>query len=309
MRGHTSTLIGRTPAQVVALTATAVAMAAALTGCGSAAASPGSAPSPGTGHKAPPLEVAVSVYPLAQLVSYIGGPDVRVVDLAPPGVQPEGLRLSTGQEAEMRSAGLVVAVGDGYQPQVEAARKSDHHYLAVLPAVSGQAQPYEFWLDPYLMAKAAAALATALTAADPAGRQQFQNGSNDFQSVAASIESDFESTFTQCEDSYFVTADDAFGRMAASFDLVDVPVSTVGATKAISTLSVRNLPAVFSEVGVPSGPVEEVAHRAGVKVESLDPLELAPAPGTAAETYFASMEQDLTDMEGPLACDTSNNFS
>jgi ABC-type Zn uptake system ZnuABC Zn-binding protein ZnuA len=249
------------------------------------------------------------VYPLAQLVSYIGGGDVDVVNLAPPGAQPEGLKLGPSQRAEMRSAGLVIAVGDGYQPEVEAAARSDHRYLAVLPAVSAQAQPYEFWLDPYLMAKAAATIAGALTAADPGGRQQFHNGSLDFQAVAASIESDFESTFTQCQDSYFVTADDAFGRMATSFDLVDVPVSTAGVSKAVNTLSVRGLTGAFSEQGVPSGPLQEVARRAGVKIKSLNPLELTPAAGASTMSYFALMEQDLTTLEGPLDCDTSDEFS
>jgi ABC-type Zn uptake system ZnuABC Zn-binding protein ZnuA len=284
-----------------------LATAGALSGCGAAAASTGSAPGPRL--HGPALQVAVSAYPLAQLVSYIGAGYVHVVDLAPPGAQPQGLTLGAAQRAEMRSAGLVIAVGDGYQPQVEGAAKSVRRYLAVLPAVSQQPKPYEFWLDPYLMAKAAPVIAGALTAADPDGRQQFQNGSLDFQSVADSIESDFESTFTQCQDTYFVTADDAFGRMAAAFDLVDVPVSTAGVGAAVSTLSVRNLPAVFSEVGVPSGSLQQVARRAHVSVKSLDPMELAPALGANGPSYFAAMEQDLTAMEGPLACDTTDNYS
>jgi ABC-type Zn uptake system ZnuABC Zn-binding protein ZnuA len=246
---------------------------------------------------------------LAQLVSYIGAGDVHVVDLAPPGVQPQDLAVGPVERAEMRSAGLVIAVGDGYQPQVEAAAKSMRRYLAVLPAVSNQVQPYEFWLDPYLMAKAASVIAGALTAADPGGRQQFQDGSLDFQSVAASIESDFESTFTQCQDSYFVTADDAFGRMAAAFDLVDVPISTAGVNSAVKTLSVRNLTAVFSEVGVPSGSLRHVAGRAHASIKSLNPMELAPALDTNGPSYFAAMEKDLTAMEGPLACDTTDNYS
>ena len=283
-----------------------VATAAALAGCGSAA-STGSPP----GHplQGRPLQVAVSVYPLAQLVSYIGAGDVHVVDLAPPGTQPRGLALGPAQRAVMRSAGLVIAVGDGYQPQVEAAAKSAHRYLAVLPAVSRQAQPYEFWLDPYLMAKAAPVIAGALTVADPEGRQQFQSGSLDFQSVAASIESDFESTFTQCQDSYFVTADDAFGRMAAAFDLFDVPVTSAGVNYAVNTLSVRNLASVFSEVGVPLGSLRQVALLAHVSVKSLDPMELAPALGASGPSYFAVMEKDLTAMEGPLDCDTTDNYS
>lgn len=293
----------------MALTAGLVTAAAGLAGCGSSAsAAPGRA---ATSHptKGPPLRLAVSAYPLAQLVAYIGGTYVHVVNLVPAAVQPQGLALTASGRAQLRSAALVIDVGDGYQPDVEAAAKAARHYLSVLPAVSRQAQPYEFWLDPYLMAKAAIVIAAAMTAADPAGRRQFENGSRDFQSVADSIESDFESTFTQCASSYFVTADDAFGRMATSFGLVDVAVSTAGVAGAISALSAHKLPAVFSEQGASSSLVQEVAERAGVKVKTLDTMELTPAPGAAAQSYFAAMEQDLTVMEGPLACDPSDDFS
>ncbi|HUB72239.1 MAG TPA: metal ABC transporter substrate-binding protein [Acidimicrobiales bacterium] len=262
--------------------------------------------------QAHPLVVAASAYPLAQLIGYIGGTDVRVVDLAPPGAQPEGLALNEAQRAEIASAGLVVDVGDGYQPEVEAAAKSARHQIALLPAVSRNGRPYQFWLDPYLMSKAAIAVAAAMSQADPAAAHEFGDGSRDMQSVASSLASDFESTFTQCQDSYFVTADDAFGAMATSFGLVDVPVGTQGVSGAAAVISQRGLTAVFSEVGASpatSGLLEQVAHKAGVKIVKLNPMELAPAPGVNPQSYFAQMEDDLTAMEGPLECDTADNFS
>ena len=100
--------------------------------------------------------------------------------------------------------------------------------------------------------------------------------------------------------------------MATSFGLVDVPVSTAGVGAAVTVVSQRNLSAVFNEVGASaasSQDLAQVAQKAGVKVQSLDPIELAPAPGTGAQSYFALMEQDLTDMEGPLDCDTTGSFS
>lgn len=259
----------------------------------------------GTGR----LRVVVSAYALAQLVSYVGGNAVEVTDLAPPGVPPQDVSLSAAQRALLHSAGAVIDVGDGYQPAVEGAARSAPRHLAVLPAISGQARPYEFWLDPGLMAKAAAVVARTLTAADPGRKAQFANGSRDFQSVAASIGADFESTFTQCSRLDFVTADDAFGRMAASFDLTDVAVDKTGVNKAVALVTQRSLPAVFSEVGVGSGPLQQVARAARVAVKSLDPMEVAPAPGTAALSYFAVMEEDLTSLEGPLACDVTGNYS
>ena len=43
--------------------------------------------------------------------------------------------------------------------------------------------------------------------------------------------------------------------------------------------------------------------------ESLDPMEVVPAPNsTAPRTYFAIMEEDLTALEVPLVCDTTDTY-
>jgi zinc transport system substrate-binding protein len=261
----------------------------------------------GAAARHPKPEVVTSVYALTQLVSYVGGNAVRVVDIAPPGAQPQGLALTAAGRRAIEGAALVVDVGDGYQPQVESAAKSARRHLALLPAVSKQAKPYEFWLDPYLMAKAAVLIANSLTAADPAGRTEFMNGSRNFQSVASSIESDLDSTFTSCQRNEFVTADAAFERFASSFDLVDVAVDAMGVKKTTALVRQDSLPAVFSEVGVQSPQLQEVARNTGATVQSLDPMEVAPFPGGPAPlSYFAATEYNMTALEGPLACDTSS---
>jgi ABC-type Zn uptake system ZnuABC Zn-binding protein ZnuA len=251
----------------------------------------------------------VSAYPLALLVGYVGGKAVKVVDLAPSGVSPQDLALRPDEVDLVRSAPLVVDVGDGYQPQVEAIARTARRQLSLLPALSSAARPYQFWLDPALMGKAAALVAGALSAIDTGAKTQFEDGSLDFQSVVGSIESDLESTFSDCSRQVFVTSDDAFGRFAASYDLTDVAVNALGVDKAAAVVTKSSLPDVFSEVGVPAGPVQKVARLSGAGVKSLDPMELAPSKnGPAPLSYFAVMEEDLTALEVPLACDTSDNY-
>ena len=256
-----------------------------------------------------PIEVVVSVFPLAQLTSYVGGTAVHVVDLAPPGTQPQGISLSAAERDEIEHAAVVIDVGDGYQPEVESAATPPGGTCRYCPAVSKQANPYDFWLDPYLMADAATVIGEALTGAKPAERSVFEDGSRNFAAVTNSIESDFESTFTDCTINQFVTSDNAFERLASSFDLTDVAVDTLGVKKTAALVRASSLPAVFSEVGVPSSQVEEVATSAGVPVKGLNPMELAPSPaGPAPPTYFAVMEDDLTALEGPLDCDTTGGI-
>jgi ABC-type Zn uptake system ZnuABC Zn-binding protein ZnuA len=62
-------------------------------------------------------------------------------------------------------------------------------------------------------------------------------------------------------------------------------------------------------VDVPPETVDKVAQVAGVGVKSVDPMEVAPsAHGPAPLGYFAVMEKDLTALEVPLACDTTDGY-
>jgi len=280
--------------------ALAAALATALAGCGATVEAKAVPPSTAIG-------VVASAYPLAQLTSYIGGRDVQVDDLAPPGTAPENLKLTQLQLREIARAPLLVDVGDGYQPQVEAA--PTRHRLSLLPAVSGNREPYEFWLDPALMGRAASVLAQALAKADPAGRAQFSNGARDFRSVVSSLESDYQSSFSTCNATDFVTPDSAFGRMARSYDLVDIAVDRTGVQKAAALVKKDSIPVVFAETGVPAGAVQRVATEAGVPLKTLDPLEVAPkAKALASESYFTAMENNLSTIEEALSCDMSSNY-
>jgi zinc transport system substrate-binding protein len=291
---------GAVPATLLALGA------AALAGCAGRGGGPSATPD-ANGRR--PVPVVASAWPLAQLTAYIGGPDVAVTDLAARGLAPQGLAVGTTAEAEIARARLVVDVGDGYQREVEAAAARRPH-LAVLPAVSRQARPYQFWLDPTLMAKAATAISAALERADPAARSRFANGARDFESVASSVGSDYVNSLSTCTRSTFMTTDDGFGRLAARFRLHEASVMALGTGAAERLVRRDQLPAVYTEDGVSAGPLQVVAGLTGRPVKTLDPMEMAPLSGTAKEnSYFAVMENNLHALEGGLGCDSSELFS
>lgn len=282
--------------------AIAVALALALSGCGSGAAADAKPPRS--------LVVVASNWPLAQLAAYVGNGDTHVIDLAAPGLPPRPMALSSRDKTEMGTAGLVVDVGDGYQPAVEARARHAHHYLEVLPATSRTAMPYQFWLDPTLMSKAAAALASAMSKAAPWGRPTFQAGARDFESVATSVSSDYVNSLSTCTGHTFVTMDDAFSRLATRFGLQDIAATGMGQRGTASVVAKDHLGVVYSEDGVGSGLLQVVAAQSAVKVKALNPMEEVPLSGTPRQnSYFAVMEDNLQALEGGLTCDSSELFS
>ena len=193
-----------------------------------------------------PLEVVVSAYPLAVLVGYLGGKAVKVVDLSGAGATPQDLVLAPAQRRLISSAALVIDVGGGYQPRVEAAPGSARRHLSLLPAVSSVGTALRVLARPGLDGQGRHPRRRRPDAVDPGAKRQFDDASQDFQSVIGSIESDLESTFPGCSRQVFVTADGAFGRFAASFGLTDVAVAPRDARRAAALVDRRTRCLPFS---------------------------------------------------------------
>src|SRR4051812_35968025 len=81
--------------------------------------------------------VVASFYPLGEAAQQVGGSDVHVSNLTPPGVEPHDLEPTSRQVDRILSADLVIDMGRGFQPSVEqvAGRRAARTTLRVLTTV------------------------------------------------------------------------------------------------------------------------------------------------------------------------------
>ena len=136
-----------------------------------------------TGSGAGKLEVVGSFYPLAWAAEQVGGPQVHVLDLTPPGVEAHDTNLSARQVGQIDNANVVLILGYlGFQPQVEqAARQASGRVVQVAggihlrPSVErGLSADPHVWLDPVLMEQITLTISRALVAADPSGKGGYE---------------------------------------------------------------------------------------------------------------------------------------
>jgi zinc transport system substrate-binding protein len=279
----------------------AVSLALLVSGCG------GVGGASATPSGAPTLTVVTGVYPLAQAVSEIGQGRVNVIDLAPAGANPAALTLTPAQINQAHAAGVVVEVGDGYQPALAAATAGQANVVSLLPALGGS-DP-DVWLDPTLMQKAAKLIGAAMIKADPAGKSNIANGEADFNDELESISIDYEQTLSDCPDNTIVTPDNAFTRTAGQFGFTDLVVGASNtpsaAEVAAAAKAIRNTDAVtvFSEPWTANAVALDAAAADHVKVRSIDTLA-GPPPGgwPSGTTYFDLIEQDLGSIKDALQC-------
>lgn len=72
-------------------------------------------PTPKDSSKVQPITVAVTILPQKQFVERIGGENVRVIVLVPPGASPHTHEPTPGQMAEVSTAALYFKVGSGIE--------------------------------------------------------------------------------------------------------------------------------------------------------------------------------------------------
>src|SRR5205807_6650656 len=117
--------------------------------------------------------VVAAFYPLAFAAEQIGGKRVRVENLTPPGAEPHDLEVSPANVQDIRSAGLVLLLGHGFQPQLEHAAGSGKRVLHLLDVPGLGRFPDNdphVWLDPHRFSLIVERIGSALRARSAAAR-------------------------------------------------------------------------------------------------------------------------------------------
>jgi zinc transport system substrate-binding protein len=246
------------------------------------------------------------LYPLAQAIQQIGQNKVAVTDVVPPGQDPLTYRLDTAQVAEVRSAAVVIEVGGGFQPSLEAAAAKARRAVALDTALATTDR--YVWLDPDLMRSAVAAISAALQQANPAAAAVYRNEAEAFSAAVASTGIDYQSTLSVCPRQTIVTADGAFLGLAHRYGLRDVVVGTYPRGPRVVAATVARVQAagattVFSEPYADDRVAHAVADAANLKVKTLDTLTGPPAGGWPRQAnYISLMEANLGALSSALGC-------
>jgi zinc transport system substrate-binding protein len=285
----------------------AALIAAAEVGC-AAGATP-AAPEPGAG-----VRVVATVFPLAEVARLVGGARVTVTLVIPPGRQPRLAPVTPAEVAAVRAAGVVVDVGDGFQPELEGAAATAPVTVAALTTTGGD-DPY-VWLDPVLMQQVVARVAAGLQRADPAGAATYRQGARDLTASLIALDISFRSSLADCARHDIATSYPEFGRLASRYGLTvhaiaGLPPGGIVPPGQIARLArlIRSegLTTVFDDPLSPLPEARALAAAAHVRVGTLDAIAaLSAAEDKTNPTYLSLMGDDLARLRSALACDISD---
>jgi len=192
-----------------------------------------------------PLRVAVTVQPIAFLVAEIGGSDVEVTVLVPPGASPHAFEPLPGDVRRLARAQLFLRVGAGFDDwsrRLVNAAPSDIRdvSLAMLAGAGapgahvghgpsgghhhGTFDPH-VWLDPILVRDLLApGIAAHLAGLDPARRAGFAARLRSFQTRLSQLDREIASRLSPVRGRPYVAFHNAWRRYADRYGLAEIGV-------------------------------------------------------------------------------------
>jgi zinc transport system substrate-binding protein len=265
-----------------------------LAGCGEANEEAGSG---GT-------KVVAAFYPLAFAADEIGGDDVSVTNLTPPGVEPHDLELSVGDVRRVHDADVVLYLGRGFQPSLEDALEgSNARAVDLLDEVGVSGDDPHVWLDPVLYGKLVRAVGVAL------GKEA---EAEDLAGQVDALADEYREGLATCERRDIVTSHAAYGYLSRSYALNQVPIAGLSPEAEASPQDLKRIAefvrdsgttTVFVEPLAPPDEAETIARETGAETASLDPLEgLTEDEVARGENYFSVMRANLEALRTALGC-------
>jgi zinc transport system substrate-binding protein len=281
------------------LGAVAVGLMLIATGCGRSAGSDSGRPA-----------VVAAFYPLQYVTAAVGGAEVSVTGLTPPGAEPHDLELSTEQVRRVADADLVVYLR-GFQPQVDEtveAQAADAAFdVAGVEPLLGR--DLHVWLDPIRLAAIADAVADRLSKVDPDGAADYRTRAADLRAGLERLDRDYADGLATCERREIVTSHAAFGYLAERYGLRQIAISGLSPeaepspqrlADAARQAREHRVTTIFFETLVSPKVAETLAREVGARAEVLDPIEgLAP---DATGDYATVMRDNLDRLRTALGC-------
>jgi zinc transport system substrate-binding protein len=273
---------------------------------------------PSAGSESGRTTVVAALYPLAEVARRVGGAAVEVTDITPPGAEPHDLELTAEQVAEIQTADVVLYLGGGFQPAVEAAVTEAQgrvvDLLKSLPAVSEGSGVVDehVWLDPVLIRDMTDRVARALSRADPTNRPMVRANADAFRADLAALDEAYREGLADCDRRTIVVSHAAFHYLAERYGLRQEAISGLSPEAepdparlaALADLvRTEGVTVVFTEELVSPEVAETLARETGVRTEVLSPLEgLTEEQIAAGADYLSVMEENLAKLRAALGC-------
>ncbi|MFH2107110.1 MAG: metal ABC transporter substrate-binding protein [Chrysiogenia bacterium] len=258
------------------------------------------------------ITLAATIFPVADIIRCIGGPDIQVVQILPAGASPHTFDLTPGQVRELQDAQFIFKIGgmDDWIDNIadslpRAAVISLHKYVTLRPTAEkghdhgpakaplhAEFDPH-YWLSAANGAVIAKAIASVLAEADPGRAATYEANLAVYGKQLAALHQEIKKDLSGLKNNRMIVFHDAWSYFTAAYGLETVAVFQTSPgreprprdiQKLYSQVKRFGIKAVFSEPQLSTASLEPMLEDLGLELIVLDPLG-----GTVANDSYARM--------------------
>ena len=282
-----------------------------------------------TGTPGPRIQVAASIFPLADITRNVGKEMVDVYVLIPPGASPHTFEPSPREFKKFGDVQLFVTVGAGFEFWAEklitavatesllVIRASQgiemipnvahaHQETKLSPAGIREGNPH-IWLDPSIAKKIAYQIAGALAKLDHHHARFYMENANEYVSLIDSLDGDIQEAVSGFQTKDYVAFHPAWEYFAKRYGLNQVGIieespgrdpTPKQLKRIVENIGKSGIRAVFSEPQLSAKVASAIAEEANIRVLMLDPLGGENIPGR--DSYLDLMRYNLDVMRDAM---------
>jgi zinc transport system substrate-binding protein len=167
-----------------------------------------------------------------------------------------------------------------------------------------------FWLDPTKLAAVTESTADRLAELDPEGEEEFRDHAADLVAELVALDEEMTMGLSTCETRTMVVSHEAYGYLAARYDIEQVGISGLTPDDEPSAAQMAELVAfvrdndirtVYYETLVSPEVAETIAAEAGVETAVLDPIE-GLTDDSQGTDYLEMMRANLANLQAGQPC-------
>jgi len=247
------------------------------------------------------MELAATIFPIADIARRIAGPDLRVIQILPAGASPHTFDLTPGQVRGLQSARIIFKIGgvddwvDGVAESLprQAAIITLHKGIALKPShehghdhAGGAASGHDefdphYWLSAANGVVMARNIAAALSAADPSRAALYDRNYCAYARELTDVHNEIKKELSSLKRNKMIVFHDGWRYFAAAYGLEIAAVFQASPGREPAPRDIQELYAqvrrfgirtVFSEPQLPTASLEPMLEDLGLELVVLDPL-------------------------------------
>jgi len=262
------------------------------------------------------LKVTTSFYPLAFLAQTIGGQQVIVTNLTPPGAEPHDFEPNTRDIVQLEMQDIILLNGgglEGYTDKIKENIDPKKTSLAIVgqPLMNDPQDPH-VWLDPVLYKKEAETISGLFIQKDPSHTVIYTANTQKLIQKLDTLNIEFERGLSDCKQKNIITSHKAFGYLAKRYGLHQIALAGLSPDQEPSSKTLADVATfakankigyVFFEELVNPDIAYTLAREVGAQTLVFNPLEgLTKQDYAAGKTYLTIQRENLMNLQIALDC-------